>query len=1114
MSPDGTYVPTLIDKKFFCDLVTQIDMSFEDYANFLVRASIYYPAYFTMDEDGNIEPKSKIPGQLVTSLAFPSDLCYKRKTETHEEYPYCEIRDGIIIPSSGPVCKKIIGPGCGTTVHLVWKYYSPRTCTSMVTGLQKIAAMFLPRWGFSMGISDCLPISLTKVNTAIALAMAKCEIVNASAKDDEEKEREVNGILNGVMGVAPELAKTSMNKGDRNGLVVMCKAGAKGSTVNNGQIAAFVGQQNIDGQQMEKTLSDGTRTLPHYMRGDNSPEARGFVSNSFLKGLNYKEAFFHARGGRRGVIDTAMKSVTGESRIMIEEGGVIKIIEIGPWIDNLITNNIVKVDIYKERNMELLLLDQAVKIPSTDMDGNMEWSEVTAITRHDPGEFLYKIETKSGRKVIVTESKSLLIWDEDQASFVQTNGDKAKIGDYVPVTYKLPNNTKVLVCGLNGYRKHNDVILDPIVSIEKISGTLYPHVYDLTVPSTTNFSLANGLNVADTSDSGYVSKQIQKKLENNKTRSDGCVVDEKNNIIQYLFGGDGLNPKKLVPCKNLEYPFFINPEMQAEIINSRALQKAKKTKTVNELGELRTLTNEEITTLISFVKAGCPGVQTEVTEMATYNVRIALRCALAGVKLYEKKIPKFCRTVCDIYEQSKTDHGEMVGLIAGCSIGELSTQLTLNVFHNAGNSAKDVTLGVPRFKELLYASKNPSKSSCTIHVDDETLTEKLERYTVVKELIKKSEEDKAQKMVELGKIELEMLETASLSRLFEIGDQYVNLKVKDILIDSELRYLPIEVGQMRPANPIGLITYEEYQPSWWVTLAKSFGKETQIQASAWIIILKLDVNKLYRYSIDIETVAEKIEEEAFSDKGLLMSCVASPNSIGEIEVYLNFSDIKEYVATKIELPLGENPSDRCLINTDNIDFYTAREVALEFICKIHLSGTEGVTKIYPQSLSNIIDTQGSNFLDVLITPGVNAKKTTCDDVWEIYKILGVEAARKFLIKETTKIVSFDGSFVNPHHIELLVDAMTRTGVITSVNRNGIGKEASVLAQCMFEKTVDNFAQSAAFTCMDDGEGVAASVMFGTTAKAGTGMVEIKDIDTLPARRENKVSLKSRSRVHP
>ena len=77
------------------------------------------------------------------------------------------------------------------------------------------------------------------------------------------------------------------------------------------QVIACVGQQNVEGKRIPFGFRH--RTLPHFIKDDYGPESKGFVENSYLAGLTPNEFYFHAMGGREGLIDTAVKtSETGE----------------------------------------------------------------------------------------------------------------------------------------------------------------------------------------------------------------------------------------------------------------------------------------------------------------------------------------------------------------------------------------------------------------------------------------------------------------------------------------------------------------------------------------------------------------------------------------------------------------------------------------------------------------------------------------------------------------------------------------------------------------------------------------------------------------------------------
>ena len=100
---------------------------------------------------------------------------------------------------------------------------------------------------------------------------------------------------------------------ETNNIVATVVSGSKGNFINISQIIACVGQQAVEGKRIPFGFK--RRTLPHYCKDDLGPESRGFVANSYLKGLTPSEFFFHMMGGREGLIDTAVK--TAEVRTVV-----------------------------------------------------------------------------------------------------------------------------------------------------------------------------------------------------------------------------------------------------------------------------------------------------------------------------------------------------------------------------------------------------------------------------------------------------------------------------------------------------------------------------------------------------------------------------------------------------------------------------------------------------------------------------------------------------------------------------------------------------------------------------------------------------------------------------
>ena len=334
-------------------------------------------------------------------------------------------------------------------VHITYNDFGPKDTVDLLDSLQSTVESFLVLNGFSVGISDLIADEDTKKNIDVTIQDKKKKVEefilqvhmdlfdnNTGKTNQQEFEDQIFGILNQATADAGSLGQQSLSTENR--LLAMVRSGSKGEPLNVAQMMACLGQTAIEGKRVPYGFTD--RTLPHYKKYDDSSEARGFIDSSFIRGLTPQQFFFHAMSGREGLIDTAVKSVTADTEIVILEDGQTKWTTIGSWIDeHLAAAHPDDIEHHETANMELLNLTNEVYIPTTDMDGKMSWGKMTAITRHDPGDVLYKITTKGGKDVIVTAGKSLLIWDATTHALKEVYTRDVKVGDCVPVTMNLPS---------------------------------------------------------------------------------------------------------------------------------------------------------------------------------------------------------------------------------------------------------------------------------------------------------------------------------------------------------------------------------------------------------------------------------------------------------------------------------------------------------------------------------------------------------------------------------------------------------------------------------------------------------------------------------------------------
>jgi DNA-directed RNA polymerase II subunit RPB1 len=246
-------------------------------------------------------------GHGLFSMLLPFDLEYSFAPTN------LKISNGVML--SGFLNKQVLGDSLASIVHKIDKEYGAKVAVDFVSNYQFVINHFLLIRGFSIGLQDCVVSNDDKIKAELVKCFIEAQSIINTESDPEMKEKKINNCLNNATSVGQKISKESMDFD--NSLNCMVISGGKGSYVNIAQITGIIGQQNVDGKRIPKNF--GGRTLPHYLKNDELYlndmdllyelfESRGFVTTSYLKGLNPKQLFFHAAGGREGVIDTAIKT--------------------------------------------------------------------------------------------------------------------------------------------------------------------------------------------------------------------------------------------------------------------------------------------------------------------------------------------------------------------------------------------------------------------------------------------------------------------------------------------------------------------------------------------------------------------------------------------------------------------------------------------------------------------------------------------------------------------------------------------------------------------------------------------------------------------------------------
>ncbi|KAI5367743.1 Putative RNA polymerase, alpha subunit, RNA polymerase Rpb1, domain 3, RNA polymerase Rpb1, domain 7 [Septoria linicola] len=294
-----------------------------------------------------LKPVPRWTGKQIMSMGLPPGLNIMKLGDDEDHISLAESDASILIQNGeliwGRLTKKLVGASGGGVVHLIFNDRGPDATVEFFNAAQRIVCYWLLHHGFSVGIGDTIPDAemVLAIEQNIVKEKATVDGYMREVQSDEMEalpgmtiretfESQTKAALDNARNNAGDAAYKGMKP--CNNVGVMVKGGSKGSTTNVSQMTAAVGQQSLEGKRLPFGFKD--RVLPHFPKDDYSPASRGFVENSYLRGLTPQEFFFHAMGGREGLIDTAVKTaetgyiqrrlVKALEEIMIKYDGTVR----------------------------------------------------------------------------------------------------------------------------------------------------------------------------------------------------------------------------------------------------------------------------------------------------------------------------------------------------------------------------------------------------------------------------------------------------------------------------------------------------------------------------------------------------------------------------------------------------------------------------------------------------------------------------------------------------------------------------------------------------------------------------------------------------------------------
>jgi DNA-directed RNA polymerase II subunit RPB1 len=891
-----------------------------------------------------VKPKPLWTGKQMLSLCIPRGINIYRSPDPKSSNPVFD--DGMMVENGevifGIVEKKTVGASQGGLVHVVFREKGPEATRQLFTGIQMVVNFWLFHNGFSIGIGDTIAdhatmnyitrtISERKTNVAQIIEDAYHDRLKAAPGMTirESFESRVERELNLARDTSGQYAQKNLK--EDNNVKQMVVAGSKGSFINISQMSVCVGQQSVEGRRIPFGFRH--RTLPHFTKDDFSPEARGFVENSYLRGLTPQEFFFHAMAGREGLIDTAVKTA--------ETG-------------------------YIQRRLVKALEDVMV-----GYDGTVRNS------LGDLVQFLYGEDGIDG-------------------AFIE----RQHIETYALNDKEFEHNFRVDVT-------------DP-------SGGFLPGVLQV------------GLDDS--------SLELQAKLDEEYKQ----LSDDRKLLREFVFANSDPSTPRYLPV-NLQR--IVQNALQIFHIDRRKPSDLEPGYIIDAVKELEKRL---------IVVRGDDVFGREAQENATLMFRMHLRATFASRRVLEKfhlNREAFDWVLGEIeskFNQSIVNPGEMCGTLSAQSIGEPATQMTLNTFHYAGVASKNVTLGVPRLKEIINVATNIKTPSLSVYLEPEIARESRLAKNVQQELA------------------------------------YTSLRTVTAAV--EIWYDP---------NPSSTIIEEDsvFVESFFAIPDEEIESKLHLQ-SPWLLRLELDRAKMIDRKLTMSYVAGRIAESFKTDLFVIWSEDNAEKLIIRCRV-LGAADKDDDGMGTIEEDIFLRQLENTMLNS--VSLRGVKDIKRVFLLEHDkiVTTSDGTIKTKLEK-EWVLETDGVNLKTVMCIDGVDFKRTYSNSCVEIFNVLGIEAARAAIMKELRGVIEFDGSYVNYRHLALLCDLMTHRGTLMAITRHGINRaDTGALMRCSFEETVEVLMEAAAVGEKDDCHGVAENVMFGQMAPMGTGAFDVAlDIDML------------------
>ena len=1103
--------------------------------------------------------------ELISQIMPPLTLKYKtklwdadRKEDPAVSNNVLEIYNGRYI--RGQIDKSVLGGASKGIIHRICNDYGKQAAADFIDNMQNIVTEYMKVSSYSVGVSDLMSNRETYTRIIQAIQDKELEVSaliqklhagafenNTSFSNKTEFEAQVNNVLNDATKKTDEISRQSLNPDNR--FLMIVNSGSKGSLLNISHMISCLGQVNVDSKRVPYGFD--SRTLPHFCKFDDSPGARGFIKNSYIGGLNAHELFFHAMGGRIGLIDTAVKtSQTGYIQRRLIKGLEDLKVEYDLTVRN--SNGKVIQFSYGEDAFDPMFVENQ-SLPIVTMSTQDIYSHYDMISSPSSDKDFGSVFNKGAsarmgkqkdelRQVCKKYIDMMLLSRDSAVKNIFKNKNVDSVLAPVAFTHIINN-----IQGNLGLAANSIVDITPLEAFQLIEEyyqklgslhyappnqlfeTLYfyylnPrelllvkrfHRKGIVLLLETVFLKYKQALIQPGEMVGVVAGQsigeptTQLTLNSFVYETEILVRDEKGIIQSFQIGDfakwgiETTSKMEYMSDKDTTYAelskFYEVPSATEDGRTVwRRIEAVTKHPVINEDGtntmlKVTTKGNREIIatkakSFLQLIDGKIQGVNGSELKVGDYLPVSKVTHKLALSNGFTKE------------GQYTFEYSDSIpNIIAGtlvmepraerCPDLEFDQIVSIEEVPNTTDYAYDLTVEDTRN----FDCKNGINLADTFHTAGVASKSNVTRGVPrIEEILRLTKNPKNPSMT----VFLKPADESNQEKAKQFANMMDHTKLADVVTSVQICFDPDEFNTRIQEDKVLVEQFYEFTR----LLEECNGgmslngpEEAQTTKSKWIVRMEMDTETLLDKNITMDDIHFALKNGTGSQD---VDCVYTDYNSDKLVFRIRMSNI---ASTKKRKGVAE-PLDQ----TDEI--HLLKKFQDDLLNNTVLRGVSGIANVLPRKLNNmvakvdgkyekkdtwILDTTGSNLLETLGLDYIDSVRTYSNDIREVFNVLGIEAARQTIHDEIVDVLEFSGAYANYHHMSLLCDRMTTKKDLVSIFRTGLfSDDIGPIAKATFEVHTEVLLDAARFGEADNMRGVSANVMCGQPGYYGTNAFQL------------------------